>query len=221
MGKANANPSRLWLAVEYLFLFFMLPLVYVAGFWPWHPMLLMIPPGIVAVLWYVSDPQRRAMVLHVPDPVANLRGILLLFLVLGTLLIALLSLTLPSEQLFWMPRNRPGIWALLLVAYCLISVVPQELYFRSFWFERYSSLFRTPASLIAANAIAFAFPHVMFENWIAPVLCLAGGVIFSLRFLKTRSLLLTSFEHAAWGMLMLSVGLERAFLTRASGFLWE
>lgn len=222
MVKANASPPRLWLALEYLILFFLLPLVYVAGAWPWHPMLLMIPVGIVAVLWYVYViEQRRATLLRVPDPATNVTAILLLFGVLATCLVAVLWLTFPPERLFWMPRNRPGMWVLLLVAYCLISVVPQELYFRSFFFERYRTLFRTPLSLIAANALAFAFPHVMFDNWIAPVLCLAGGVIFGVRYHKTRSLLLTSFEHALWGMLVLSVGLERAFLTRASGFLWE
>lgn len=42
--KADAQgPSRLWLAIEYLFLFFLLPLVYVAGWWPWPPMLLLMP----------------------------------------------------------------------------------------------------------------------------------------------------------------------------------
>jgi hypothetical protein len=55
--------QRLWLAAEYLALFFVVPTICVAGLWPWHPLLIMVPLGIVAVGWHLRTPHNLAQLL--------------------------------------------------------------------------------------------------------------------------------------------------------------
>jgi membrane protease YdiL (CAAX protease family) len=205
---------RLLLAGEFLGAWFVLPMLCVMRIWPWHPFLLLAPVGVLAVIWLMRQPDfAKSRLLDTKALRTSLPRIGLTFVGLGLPLVALLALVLPPEQMFYLPRHRPGIWAILLVAYTIISVYPQELLFRAFMFHRYAPLFRTTTLMIVASAISFAFMHVVFRNWVAPVLCLGGGFIFSLRYQRTQSVLITSIEHALWGMLMLSIGLERCFLT--------
>jgi membrane protease YdiL (CAAX protease family) len=110
----------------------------------------------------------------------------------------------------------PAQWLRILILYPLIAVYPQELFYRAFVFERYRPLFPTNISMLLASSIAFAFAHIVFRNWQAPLLTLAGGLIFGYRYLTTRSLLLVTIEHALWGLLVLSIGLENRFLLPTS-----
>ena len=50
-------------------------------------------------------------------------------------------------------------------------------------------------------------------NELAVVLTLVGGWLFARTYLRTRSLLATAVEHAAYGCLLFTVGLGRWFVT--------
>ena len=143
-----------------------------------------------------------------------LRGPLALALAAGTLLAVGVYLVEP-RHLFDLPRNSPWRWALVMLLYPTLSVVPQELVFRSFFFHRYGRLFGSPWVTTVASATAFAWAHIVLMNELAVVLTLLGGWLFARTYLRTRSLLATAVEHAAYGCLLFTVGLGRWFVTGA------
>ena len=50
------------------------------------------------------------------------------------------------------------------------SVYPQELIYRTFYFHRYSSLFRNKTLFIFLNAILFSLAHLFFRNALVLIL---------------------------------------------------
>lgn len=143
-----------------------------------------------------------------------LRGPLALALAVGTLLAVGVYLVEP-RHLFDLPRNSPWRWLLVMLLYPTLSVVPQELVFRTFFFHRYGRLFGSPWVTTVASAVAFAWAHIVLMNELAVVLTLIGGWLFARTYLRTRSLLATAVEHAAYGCLLFTVGLGRWFVTGA------
>lgn len=115
--------------------------------------------------------------------------------------------------LFWFPRHHSGLWVLFLIFYPLLSVYPQELVYRAFFFHRYRPLFGAGRVMVAANAIAFGYLHVIFANPMAVLLASIGGVVFAYRYDRTRSLLLVTFEHGLYGILLITIGLGPYFYT--------
>ena len=141
-----------------------------------------------------------------------LRGPLALALGVGTLAAVGLYLLEPGH-LFDLPRNSPWRWLLVMLLYPVLSVVPQELVFRTFFFHRYGRLFEGRWAATVASATVFAWAHIVLLNSLAVVLTLLGGWLFARTYLRTRSLLATAVEHAAYGCLLFTVGLGRWFVT--------
>jgi len=145
----------------------------------------------------------------------QLPQILVLF-ALGMAAIAALVHTYAPQLLFWLPRHHPVLWALILLSYPIVSVLPQTLVYRVFLFHRYRSLLRLKANqrsaaLIVASGLAFCFSHVVFGNWVAPALTLPGGLLFATRYNNTRSQCVSSLEHTLYGCFLFTVGLGRYF----------
>jgi len=136
--------------------------------------------------------------------------IFLLFLVLAGLIAAGIY-SLHPDWLFVLVRNTPWFWLLVMVLYPVLSVYPQGIVFRAFFFQRYRQLFGSPTAIVIASALAFAFAHIVFRNWIAVGFTLIGGIIFARRYGQSRSLLTSSFEHALYGCWMFTVGLGDFF----------
>ena len=127
---------------------------------------------------------------------------------------ALLTATtwwLAPELLFEFPRRNPAFWLLIMLLYPLLSVIPQEIIFRSFFFSRYQKLFSHPRAMILMSGVAFGLAHILFHNWVAPLLCLIGGMMFAQTYHRHRSLLLVAFEHALYGDFVFTLGLGRYF----------
>lgn len=111
------------------------------------------------------------------------------------------------ERLFYIPKNKPELIPVLIFAYTLISALPQEFIFCSFFFERFQNIFKTPVAKIIASAIVFAYAHILFINWIAPIFSFFGGIIFAHTYYKTRSLALITLEHGLYGNSLFIIGL--------------
>jgi membrane protease YdiL (CAAX protease family) len=146
----------------------------------------------------------------------NLKPILIRFAA-AAILLTLLMLWLKPELFLSFVRQSPAFWALVMVLYPLLSVVPQEIIFRSFFFNRYSTLFPSEGVVILASGLLFGAAHLVFQNWVAPVLCLAGGVMFAATYAKSRSLLLVCLEHGLYGCFIFTLGLGRYFYHGAVG----
>jgi membrane protease YdiL (CAAX protease family) len=112
-----------------------------------------------------------------------------------------------SEALFYVVLHKPKLWVFILFVYTFLSVYPQELVYRTFYFKRYNSLFKNNTFLIFSNAIVFALAHLFFKNTLVIILTFLGGILFALTYNKTPSTLLVSIEHAIYGCWLFTVGM--------------
>lgn len=200
------------LAIECLVLFVGLPLSVAAGWLPF----LVIPWLLLAALacglalrW--RHKIRLGGLLTRRVPAGEWRRILALFIAAVPLLAGLLWLIKP-DALFSLVRHQPRLWLMVMVAYPLVSVFPQELIYRAFFVERYRPLLGGGRALAAASAALFAFGHIIFHNWPAVVLTLAGGWLFARTYQRTYSLLTVCVEHALYGCAVFTLGYGTFFL---------
>jgi len=114
------------------------------------------------------------------------------------------------DHLFSLPRDRPGVWVMVMILYPLLSVVPQEIIFRSFFLKRYTTVFSSRA-LAIASALAFGWVHIVLLNWVAVVFSAVGGYFFADTYSKTKSLACACFEHALYGCYLFTLGLGYYF----------
>jgi len=128
------------------------------------------------------------------------------FLIATLLSLLLLGLFAP-ERVFDLPKNRPALWGMILLLYPLLSVLPQEFIYRSFFARRYAGLWRREWHGLVSNALCFGYMHIVLQNWVAPLLSLIGGAIFAFGYRQHQSLKWASLEHAAYGCMIFTVGL--------------
>ncbi len=103
-----------------------------------------------------------------------------------------------------------------MLLYPLLSVWPQEVIYRRFLRRRYAPLFGAGTGFIIASALAFGFAHILFLNWVAVALTLAGGALFARSYVGHGSLFLACFEHSLYGCLIFTIGLGNFFFTGAA-----
>lgn len=124
-------------------------------------------------------------------------------IIISTLLMYLFN----GEKLFIVVRNKPLLWITICCFYSIFSVFPQELLYRSFFFKRYASIFKNPAVFIIINALAFSIAHSLLLNVYICILTFIGGLVFAITYQKTKSILLTSLEHAVYGSWLFTLGI--------------
>jgi membrane protease YdiL (CAAX protease family) len=202
---------RFALIVEFLVVFVGLPLGY-----RFSPVRVPALPLLWVVAGYalsqlLRDPQfDRAKLWNWGKLRGRLGAILAIFIAFAVLV--WLSVQRFAPGLEWsLVRPHPAFWAVVMVAYPAFSVYPQGLVYRTFFFERYAKLFPGKWMMIVASAAAFAFLHIIFRNWLAVDLTLAGGLLFAWRYDRTNSLAVSALEHALYGCWLFTVGLGQYF----------
>ena len=205
---------RAALIIEFLCLFVALPLAY-----RFSPVRIPALPLLWIVAAYagwqlVRDPQfNRTQLWNAGELPAYLPAILTIFVVAAFLL--WLGVRLFAPELEWnFVRRQPVFWAVVMVAYPVLSVYPQGLLYRAFFFARYTELFPGRWAMIVASASAFAFLHIIFRNPLAPALTFAGGLLFAYRYDQTGSLAVSSSEHALYGCWLFTIGMGQFFYHR-------
>lgn len=209
--EASHRVQKFWLAVECCALFAGVPAAYVAGWLPVHIILLLLlmAAGCWLALWR-RHKIRLLDLLRVRAPWPEWRRVIGIYAVAVPVLVCLLWLTKP-DALFSLAFLHPKIWLLVMFAYPIVSVFPQELIYRVFFFERYRPLFGRGAGMITASAAVFSFGHVVFHNWPAVVLTFIGGWLFAKTYQRTASLQLVAAEHALYGCAVFTIGYGEFF----------
>ncbi|XCF05204.1 CPBP family intramembrane glutamic endopeptidase [Tamlana crocina] len=111
------------------------------------------------------------------------------------------------DALFDVMLNKPSLWLLLLFIYCVFSVYPQEVLYRTFFFKRYEPFFSSKWMAIFTNALVFSLGHLFFKNPLVLFITFVGGLLFAHSFYKTQSTLLVSIQHAIYGSWLFTVGM--------------
>ena len=112
-----------------------------------------------------------------------------------------------SDMLFSVVLKKPALWIIILLAYTFLSVLPQELIYRTFFFYRYQLIFKDKNILIFLNAILFSLAHIFFRNTLVLFLTFLGGLLFAFTYHTSRSTILVSIEHAIYGNWLFTVGM--------------
>jgi membrane protease YdiL (CAAX protease family) len=112
-----------------------------------------------------------------------------------------------AKNLFTVMLNKPKMWVLILLFYSLFSVYPQELLYRTFFFQRYENLFKNEKIFIFINALLFSLAHLFFKNTLVLLLTFIGGILFAITFKKSKSTVLVSIEHSIYGCWLFTVGM--------------
>jgi len=112
-----------------------------------------------------------------------------------------------KTELFHVLFQKPKFWVLILFVYAMFSVYPQELIYRTFYFQRYKMLFKSKSLFIFLNAILFSLAHIFYRNPLVLLMTFLGGILFALTYDKTKSTLLVSIEHAIYGCWLFTVGM--------------
>lgn len=145
---------------------------------------------------------------------ANLKPMLLRFIPLA-LFLAGFTYAYNPDRLFGFVSHAPERWALVMLLYPILSALPQELIYRSFFFHRYKELFSCPTTLLLVNALLFGYAHILFKNPIAVTFTIIGGWLFAQTYHKTKSLWLATIEHALYGNFIFTIGLGWYFYNGA------
>jgi membrane protease YdiL (CAAX protease family) len=135
---------------------------------------------------------------------------LLMRFVLVTAFVVTLTLIYYPEALWSLLKRDLRLWLLIMVLYPVLSVLPQELIYRGFLFERYGARL-SGVIWILFSATAFALAHLFLRNLLAPAMCFAGGLLLARTYQRTQSLSLVVLEHALYGDLVFTIGLGQYF----------
>jgi membrane protease YdiL (CAAX protease family) len=199
------------LAAEMTALFVVIPLLFYYRVLPNVPLPFLLLTVVVVYLFLRRDPTFDRRHLWKFSGVRNgLKPILIRAAVLCTLLGLGVWLFMP-DRLFSFVRRAPVFWAVIMVLYPLLSVYPQEVLFRAFFFHRYRQLFGQGVITVVASAVLFGFVHIVFGRWISVLLSGAGGFLFASTYFHSGSLALACIEHAVYGNFIFTIGLGEFF----------
>lgn len=115
------------------------------------------------------------------------------------------------DLLFNFAEQKPEKFIIFLLVYPLVSVIPQEIIYRVYFFYRYKGIFGDTNALAMFNAVLFGYLHFIYDNYLAVVGATLIGIVFVFNYLKTKSLISVSIEHYAYGIMIFTIGLGKFF----------
>ncbi len=195
------------LAAEFAALFVGLPLVMALGIpasWLW-PVIVGMTAAAALLLSRTPGFRWRSLT----EGAIDWRMVGVVALVTAVACGVLVWALVPGQALS-LPRRAPGLWLMILLLYPILSALPQEVIFRALFFERYGALFGSERRAVIVNGLVFGLAHLMFWNWVAVTLCLAGGVVFAVGYRRNgfpQAVLL----HAICGGIVFTSGLGLFF----------
>jgi membrane protease YdiL (CAAX protease family) len=203
--------KRLYLIIEFTILFILPPILYILDYLPAPIIPILLLVAVICLIILLRDPTfDRRRLWNVSGLKKCFKRILVQFTFNCVWISAAVWILQPDNLLLFI-KEAPIIWGFVMVLYPLFSVYPQELIYRAFFFHRYSSLFPNRWIMIFANALAFGYMHIIFQNYIAVILTVGGGYLFARTYDRSRSILASAVEHALYGCFVFTIGLGLYF----------
>jgi len=208
---ASAPASNVALIAEMLLLFIAFPLAFRYKPFPFPPIPALWLLAAYCLYRLLNDAKFSRKLLWKPEALPEWAPQILTIFVLVAVLVGAGVYWLAPQMLFGFVRRAPWFWAVVMILYPVLSVYPQGIIYRAFFFERYRGVFPGTAMTIVVSAAAFSFAHIIFRNPIAVGFTFVGGLLFAWRYAETGSLFTSSFEHALYGCWMFTIGLGQYF----------
>ena len=198
--------STTYKLTEFFVIFILVPVSFAIPYALWVKMLIGAL-GFLYVVFILLRVEKNKFKIAQNLPWNNYFKRTLIQLVLITILTILYMWFVDKPNLFVVIANKPLLWLAILFIYSVFSVYPQELIYRTFFFQRYQSLFKSKVLFIIINATLFSLAHIFFRNGLVMLLTFIGGLLFALTFQRTKSTLLVTIEHAIYGCWLFTVGM--------------
>ena len=113
--------------------------------------------------------------------------------------------------LFSFPKNNFLLWVTVMFIYPFYSVIPQEIVYRVYFYQRYKKLFSGNLLLLTLlNLFFFSFAHIVFNNPHAILITAIASPIFSYLYIK-ESFFTCVLVHSFGGQIIFTLGLGRYF----------
>jgi len=199
-----SNRARLW--VEFTLLFIGVPVLMAATFGQYSLFLVIwVLAAVAAALLAITPGFEWRLLLK--GPVLGEWRLIAGFTAFVALICLGFVFTLRPDQFLAFALGNPLFWAVVMVGYPLLSALPQEVIYRSLFFERYGPLFGTRSAAILVNGAVFGFGHLFFMNWVTITLTAIGGAFMGWAYLRARSMMLAWVLHGIAGQLIFTLGL--------------
>lgn len=202
--------ARWKMLMEVTLLYIALPLVYFLGWVPVPkiPVLLLAAAYCGYRLW--EDPSFGRGILF-RRASGDISRTILLRTIAVTVTIILLIWMIQPDRFFAFPSHRPFLWFVIMLLYPLLSALPQEFIYRTYFFHKFEDYIGSEKLTIVASAVLFAFLHIVYDNWWAVVMSFVAGMLFGLTYARTKSLFWVSVEHTIYGWLVFTLGMGNYF----------
>jgi len=199
------------LSIEFIFLFFGVPLFLFFDKNIIHPSAILLPVLVALILYFrkQKDFHSRDLFRLKITKKMWMKQAVVVFL-MGVSLLNYVMIFEP-ENIFNLPRRNPIIWLAMLGFYPVFSAFGQEVVYRKFLFMRYKNLFKGKWVLIFASAVSFSFVHIVYFSVLSLVLTFFAGIYLALIYDKTKSVLFTSILHGILGFMIFTFGLGQHF----------
>lgn len=216
-GLISEMGRKIVLWIEFIGFFILLP--FVMFFYRENLRRMVIPSLLAGLIMFlillIRDPGFNRRKLWLPDGFfSHLKPIVVRLFTGGAILFLYLKLERP-DLLFNFIRAEPKIWLIVMLLYPLVSVYPQEIIYRAYFFHRYQPLFPNPVVMILASGLCFGLVHIFFFNAWALTLSTIGGILFAWTYHRSGSILFSSIEHGLWGDFIFTAGLGMYFYSGA------
>ncbi len=194
---------------ELVLIYIGLPLLYFFNLIPFHKSIPLLVVFFLFVVILLRNRQFKRKELGF-NGYRSWRPILLRFIFFA-IVTSVLVWIFARAQFFILPKTNASLWLMIIVFYPIWSAFPQELIYRTWFFNRYRDLFKNENIYFLTNAFLFSFSHIIFRNWLALALTFIGGFLFSVTYSKSRSLLTVFVEHTLYGDFIFTVGIGQFF----------
>lgn len=206
--RRRLDGQRLFLAVEFIVLFLGGPLLINAHIGGGDPLVTMwLLTGLALVLLALTPGFRWSLLLKGMERADW--AILLIGGVLAAAACVAVVLIVAPEQIGRIIRDHFGLWLVVVIAYPIISALPQEIMYRTLFFERYGALMPSPMVAILLNGAAFAFAHLFMMSTVTLIVTSISGAYIGWAYLRRHSLVLSVLLHGLAGDIAFTVGLGR------------
>ena len=119
-------------------------------------------------------------------------------------------LLVDKNLLFIFPKTNFKLWLIVIFIYPFLSVIPQELVYRVFFFQRYFPNINRFYFPMFLNLAVFAYGHLVFGNMHAIIITAIVSPIFTYAYLK-KSFLTCVILHTLGGQIIFTLGLGKYF----------
>lgn len=202
--------KRVLLSAEIISIYILLPLVYAMGWLPIHEVILMVGGALIMAIVLYKDPAFDNRIFTRPGRWSWQHKMIRLFLVTAGA-VAIQMFTAPG-MMFYYPAQKTWLYVIIIILYPFVSVIPQEIVFRAFFYYRYKDLTNSRLLLVTLNSLLFGFAHIIYGNWIAPVSAFLISFFLSHTYQKSNSVKEVSIEHFLYGAMVYTIGLGYFFI---------